>query len=156
MKTLRESILSGDADAALDLISDLSKISKFRWGAPHKSSIEKKVFTGCSDISSFDAIKDILYSIADKYKRYSGPMTDVRVKDGKDGRYSIVISDENEISGQCLVIHKEENYSKPSDSMVYVTYYEDTRLQLRRRFSNHSCYVPKYVIRQIAEILELI
>lgn len=155
MKTLRESILSGDADITLDLISDLSEISKFRWSTPDKF-IGKSMTTDCSDISSFDTIKDTLLRIADKYKRYDGPLAEMRVKNMDDGRYSVVISDKDESHGQCLDIHKYEDYSKPSDSMVYVTYYEDTALQQRKRFSKHSCYVPKCVIRQIAEILRLV
>lgn len=155
MRTLRESILSGDADIALDLISDLSEISKFKWSTPDKF-IGKSMTTDCSDISSFDTIKNILLRIADKYKRYSGPMAEMRVKNMDDGRYSVVVSDKDESHGQCLDIHKYEDYSKPSNSIVYVTYCEDAGLQQRRRYSKHSCYVPKYVIRQIAEILELV
>lgn len=155
MKTLRESILRGDTDIALDLISDLSEISRFKWSAPDWF-FGKGVTTDCSDISSFDTIKNILLKIADKYKRYSGPMAEMRVKNMDDGRYSVVISDKDESHGQCLDIHKYEDYSKPSNSIVYVTYCEDAGLQQRRRYSKHSCYVPKCIIRQIAEILELI
>lgn len=155
MKPLRESILSGDTDIALDLISDLSEISRFKWSAPDWF-FGKSVTTDCSDISSFDTIKNILLKIADKYKRYSGPMAEMRVKNMDDGRYSIVISDKDESHGQCLDIHKYEDYSKPSNSIVYVTYRENATLQQRRRWAKHSCYVPKCIIRQIAEILELI